>query len=308
MEYSNNLPPEIIEIVLLKLPVKSLLRFKTVCTSWNTIISDPVFTRIHLENSNNSPNNNDNLFITEKGDTERGFSLFKLEGGKLHADRVSENPSGNMVILCECNGVLLLRDSSGGVNNTSNYVLWNPSTRRVRCFNDPYGSTVNYGLCYDPITDDFKVVVMKRSSYSIFSCNSDSWTEVEESRSYDSVGWSGVFADGALYWLFCFEMARFDPETDELEALRKPEQLGDYDEFSLGRLRGRLCLYCNNTGDDERGIRIWIKEKNSNDWEAFVAIENVPTDPIAVWIYVDSFRIGIVCVFQLSRQRRLLVT
>ncbi|EYU45821.1 hypothetical protein MIMGU_mgv1a018994mg [Erythranthe guttata] len=166
----------IIEIVLLKLPVKSPLRFKTVCTSWETMISDPVFTHIHLVSSN------------------KWFSLYKLKGGKIHADRVSENPSGTIVVLCECNGMLLLTDCSG-VNNNNNYALWNPLTRRVRIFDDQYGSIVNYGLCYDPIIDDFKVVVMNWSSYSIFSCNNDSWTELEESQSYDSVGCSGAFAD-----------------------------------------------------------------------------------------------------------------
>ncbi|EYU18557.1 hypothetical protein MIMGU_mgv11b0224801mg, partial [Erythranthe guttata] len=59
---SANIPPEIIEIILTKLSsVKSLLRFKAVSKSWNTIISDPLFIQNHLQSSNNSPNNN--LFL-----------------------------------------------------------------------------------------------------------------------------------------------------------------------------------------------------------------------------------------------------
>ncbi|EYU18259.1 hypothetical protein MIMGU_mgv1a025200mg, partial [Erythranthe guttata] len=52
---SSNIPEEIIEIILLKLPsIKSLVRFKAVSKSWNTIISDPLFIQNHLHSSNNS--------------------------------------------------------------------------------------------------------------------------------------------------------------------------------------------------------------------------------------------------------------
>ncbi|KAL6563412.1 hypothetical protein OROGR_002371 [Orobanche gracilis] len=48
------LPQEMIENILPRLPVKSLLRFKSVCKRWRDTISDPEFPQTHLRLSNNT--------------------------------------------------------------------------------------------------------------------------------------------------------------------------------------------------------------------------------------------------------------
>ena len=42
------LPLEIIENILLKLPIKSLIRCKSVCKGWFSLIFDPYFVKTHL--------------------------------------------------------------------------------------------------------------------------------------------------------------------------------------------------------------------------------------------------------------------
>ncbi|KAM1154929.1 hypothetical protein EV1_025653 [Malus domestica] len=44
----RQLPYEIVEEILLQLPMKSLLRFRSVCKSWLALISDPKFVKSHL--------------------------------------------------------------------------------------------------------------------------------------------------------------------------------------------------------------------------------------------------------------------
>nr|XP_017178132.2 F-box/kelch-repeat protein At3g06240-like [Malus domestica]XP_028950854.1 F-box/kelch-repeat protein At3g06240-like [Malus domestica] len=44
----RQLPYEIVEEILLQLPVKSLLRFRSVCKPWLALISDPKFVKSHL--------------------------------------------------------------------------------------------------------------------------------------------------------------------------------------------------------------------------------------------------------------------
>lgn len=44
----RQLPYEIVEEILLQLPVKSLLRFRSVCKPWGALISDPKFVKSHL--------------------------------------------------------------------------------------------------------------------------------------------------------------------------------------------------------------------------------------------------------------------
>ena len=41
----------IVEVILVRLPVKSLVRFKSVCKAWRATISDPIFIHAHLRHS-----------------------------------------------------------------------------------------------------------------------------------------------------------------------------------------------------------------------------------------------------------------
>lgn len=50
------LPDEIIADVLSRLPVKSLMRFRCVCKSWRTLISNPQFIKMHLNRVNQDVN------------------------------------------------------------------------------------------------------------------------------------------------------------------------------------------------------------------------------------------------------------
>ncbi|XP_061371664.1 F-box/kelch-repeat protein At3g23880-like [Gastrolobium bilobum] len=45
----SNLHWDVIHEILLRLPVKSLVRFKSVCKSWHSLISDPHFANSHYE-------------------------------------------------------------------------------------------------------------------------------------------------------------------------------------------------------------------------------------------------------------------
>ncbi|KAL7081401.1 hypothetical protein ACP275_14G037600 [Erythranthe tilingii] len=289
----SNLPPEIIEIILSKLSVKSLLRFKSVSKSWNTTISDPVFIRKHLRNSNTSPNN---LFL-KYTTTKPRFTLVRLKGRKLDTEAVLDSPYNcNAVVLCECDGMLLLWCDSSTVY--SKYVLWNPLTRRRIDFHCPYGydqlvpiesnkfalwhsssrAKVSAGICHDAVTDDYKVVLISRTKCVIYSCRDSSW-KVNKfgTRKYNDAGRSGVSVDGAIYWVLGRKLVKFDPRNDELETLKKPKELYNIGAngrfYNLACLNGKLSLYWNG----ETSIRLWTKEKgiigNNPYWEEFVIIE-----------------------------------
>ncbi|KAL8499061.1 hypothetical protein ACS0TY_022141 [Phlomoides rotata] len=54
----NRLPHDIIENILLRLPVNYLIRFKSVCKLWEATISDPRFAETHLIQNKNSSSRN----------------------------------------------------------------------------------------------------------------------------------------------------------------------------------------------------------------------------------------------------------
>uniref|UniRef100_A0A0E0DXR1 F-box domain-containing protein n=1 Tax=Oryza meridionalis TaxID=40149 RepID=A0A0E0DXR1_9ORYZ len=45
------IPEDIVEEILLRLPVKSILRFRSVCKSWRAMVADPRFVRLQLDHS-----------------------------------------------------------------------------------------------------------------------------------------------------------------------------------------------------------------------------------------------------------------
>ncbi|KAI3459628.1 hypothetical protein Pfo_016291 [Paulownia fortunei] len=272
-EGASNLPTDIIQTVLSRLPVKSLLRFRTVSKSWNTMISDPRFVQIHLQQSKSS--NSQNLFLRRYSDI-KGFALVKLEGRKFQAETVLEAPYGWAAVVCSCDGVLLLSDFSDRT-----YVLWNPCSRTETMFSFPYcfdDYRISYGICHDL---DFKVVIISLTYYAVFSCKNKSWTERKEfSYRGGIISDSGLSVNGAIYWIWttykCIkEIMYFDPRDEKFKMLQKPESVKDSDDFNLVCLSGCLCLYFQR--GDEKMVQILVKEKgrDRNCWNELITIENV---------------------------------
>lgn len=61
---SSHLPEEIEHNILTRLPVKTLLRFKSVCKTWQAIITSPKFIQTQITHNSLSPNKNSLLVYT----------------------------------------------------------------------------------------------------------------------------------------------------------------------------------------------------------------------------------------------------
>ncbi|XP_012844266.1 PREDICTED: probable F-box protein At5g47300 [Erythranthe guttata] len=277
------LPIEILEIVLSKSSVKSLLRFKTVCMSWNILISDPVFVRKHHLRQLQSKDS-ENLFLVKNSEVNsQGFSLVKLEKGrKIQTLQQVFGPYLWATVLCFCEGLILICDLS-----KDNFALWNPSTRTHTIFKATfYCGDAAFGICHDPITDDFKVVIAKSYDYSVYSCNNNSWTMLEkkyETKYNDySVEYElGVCVEGTSYWASADELqiVYYDPRDDKFKILHMPENM-DYRRSEFGKsiylvdLSGFLCLYYEGR---DKTVVIWRKGKGieNHTWSELMTIENM---------------------------------
>ncbi|GFQ01015.1 F-box protein cpr30 [Phtheirospermum japonicum] len=291
----NHLPNDTVQSILSRLPVQTLLTLRSVSKSWKSIISDPTFVRIHLQRQHH-PNTLHNLFLRKLSTSHRGsiidhFSLVRARDKRLDCPR-----PGWHNVLCTCEGVMLLtiysRDSYRA------FMLWNPSTRtESKLFSFPYKfqcRPAKHGLCHDPVTGDFKVVVAFDKHYAVYSCKDDAWSEPMDFRYSCEMGATeGVFVDGVIYWVALDgeeeacqsrEIIYFDPKDDGFKKLEKPEDIiqgiGN-GVFNLVVLRGCLCLY-GHTRSDKTAIRIWMKEKGQdrNAWTELMMIENEKPD---VW-------------------------
>ncbi|KAK7856848.1 putative f-box/kelch-repeat protein [Quercus suber] len=109
----NDLPEDVLMDIFSRLPVKTLLQFKSVCKSWYDIIKDPVFISKHVNRSNHG--NNGYLAVTRRDDTFGStcfISLFSYETFReiynITIPSKKEHSKAPFRIVGSCNGVLCL--------------------------------------------------------------------------------------------------------------------------------------------------------------------------------------------------------
>ncbi|XP_057417827.1 F-box/kelch-repeat protein At3g06240-like [Lotus japonicus] len=218
LNLSSILPHDLIVQILLRLPVRSLLRFKSVCKSWLSLISDPQFGKSH--------------FDLAAAPTHRclvKINNFKLESLDVDASVLDQSSEVNLKfpytgyvifhiqILGSCRGFIAL--VRGG-----DAIVWNPSTCVQRKIADDiemkiYGHL--YGFGYDKSTDDFLLVFIDliafeffedgttvaeyHSSIEIFSLKTPSLFYPEPIPYVKPEGFNssylGFFLNEALHWL-----------------------------------------------------------------------------------------------------------
>ncbi|KAL3726656.1 hypothetical protein ACJRO7_031549 [Eucalyptus globulus] len=197
--------------ILLRLPVKSLLRFKCVCKRWNSLISSPQFAKTHLQIAASSPRillaTNPPLSVSCESlhDDDRagheGMPLTQLR------PPVEAPDGGRPHIVGYCNGLVCLEYDDHRI-----VVLWNPATGESR--NIPNAGCMTIcGLGYDPSTDDYKILRHSRlrdaygfpvvyNVFDVFALKTGSWRRVHDK--HDDLKYSpdvGTYADGFLHWL-----------------------------------------------------------------------------------------------------------
>ncbi|KAI3466516.1 hypothetical protein Pfo_023179 [Paulownia fortunei] len=181
-----NLPFELVEDILRRLPVKALKRFRAVSKSWCFLIDSENFIKLHLRQSLIS-NSNRNLLLG-------GLGLYSIDLDSLDKAHVIKPPfyyKSVDGISNSCNGIVLVMSDPP--------VLWNPFSRGYKVLPDcsveyptpldSYCKTA-YGFGYDSRNDDYKVVrvvefrhkithVWMASETKIYGRKSNYWRRIE---------------------------------------------------------------------------------------------------------------------------------
>nr|GEV14946.1 hypothetical protein [Tanacetum cinerariifolium] len=148
---------DITEEVLLRLTVKDILRCKSVCKSWYSLISIPSFIKLHLkhvckkEDKTNKQLGIRRIAMTRRFVIKKGFCCsIPEEWASYHS--------------------LIIQGSSNGLVCISSYgyrlSLTNPSTREFRKLHKPpihpkdVSYSHRYGFGYDSSSDDHKLVMV----------------------------------------------------------------------------------------------------------------------------------------------------
>ncbi|KAM0024953.1 putative F-box domain-containing protein [Helianthus debilis subsp. tardiflorus] len=157
---------DLVEQILIRLDVKDLIRFKTVCKSWHSLITSPRFVTRHLNRSYNEYNN---IF----GYTSQRIVLAATYG---HGHRLVGSSNG---LVC----IISISEFS------CNVLVCNPSTREVRQLR-PYSHLISspllcWGFGYDSSRDDYTVFVGARKGenqtcFQVLSLKSNVWRVLEK--------------------------------------------------------------------------------------------------------------------------------
>ncbi|XP_058725750.1 F-box/kelch-repeat protein At3g23880-like [Vicia villosa] len=220
------LPEELIAEVLSLLKVKSLLRFKCVNKSWNSLISDPFFVKMHLIKSSRNPHILHSLtYLSSTSNSKIGLQNLSILRSLL------ENPSINLFpkdsiylmekcchIIGSCNGLTCLVTSPRYPKCEIELYIWNPATRCLSQKLDSWYHDLNFlfklSFGYDNLTDKYKVVAFRSKQVRVFTIGDNVWRNVQifptypYEDPYTCCQLNGVYLNNSLNW---FSLRGFRP-------------------------------------------------------------------------------------------------
>ncbi|KAK8508722.1 hypothetical protein V6N13_090697 [Hibiscus sabdariffa] len=304
----HGVPHDLIEDILVKLPVKSLVRFKYVSQQWFRLITDPRFIDIHLSNQwEKGPG-----FVTASSSRSTrcgaGSRSYMFLGSMVvnrdtytipHSDiwLVSVPKDNRYGMLNSCDGILCF-------HGRFNIWLHNPATKEYRflpsgpwtwCSCRPH---LGWGFGRDLVTKRYKIVRLCNPCPSetgqdhqhhghcvVFTLDSNPnacWKTIGEVPYKIDVFSQSVYVNGAIYW-FTNEfyhlnqaevIVMFDLHDEKFQAIPHPSSCSNKSRglMQLGTLRECLCLAHE---DVDSLLNIWIMDKQQQKitWEKLYCIE-----------------------------------
>ncbi|XP_027118999.1 F-box/kelch-repeat protein At3g06240-like [Coffea arabica] len=293
------LPDEVINAILLRLPVKSLVRFKCVSRSWLSLISSPEFIKAHLK----FHTSRDSQRILIKGyvdvdDCVKQCSLNCLMCDEISTDVVMfdnlnwEVPSRTIVIVGSSNGLVCI-DA-----NVSGLFLWNPSTGKskelpdldveVPEYSDQY--YIIFGFGYDEVNDDYKVVEIictfddcavlssGRRDVNVYSMRNESWKRLGNFQGgYIAQEQCGIVLNGNLHWPLKKEgylsICCVDLPSETYREMGLPN-LDEYYDSDIDIFQGSLCMLCRHSNEYTH-TDVWIM-KEYGIRESWMKVLSIP--------------------------------
>ncbi|XP_027343225.1 F-box/kelch-repeat protein At3g06240-like [Abrus precatorius] len=319
METVPNLPQELLEDILSRIPYKSLMRFKCVRKHWYALFHDPLFLSRHLSNFVKNHNSGHSVFLrvsfpTILGDGLENYKLFSISATHDEFSAVETFvPKFNMLstkfqICGHCNGILCL--SINYWPRSKEVLLYNPATREFRCLPDttmrlkPYSLALAVGMGYDSFTDDYKVIriwkVDTHGNGDMFCTNwveeyalsTDSWTMLHDTKAENFLFGFDCFAmcfkRTYYWWAFsredkCSLVLALDMEDGVFQRVPMPPHvdISEPDGRSLAVWNDSISLICWAFDDPTPSIDIWVMDGSGAEgsWTRMQTIKHLTEDP-----------------------------
>ncbi|GAA0173665.1 hypothetical protein LIER_41567 [Lithospermum erythrorhizon] len=274
------LPEDIVHIIHLYLPIKSLLRFKGVSKSWYNSITRQQFIKDRIDRIDKSTCRC-NIVFTPQGKLVRPF-LHSVYSEATDTPMIDINTEIDFEIVASCNDMVLIYIHTKGIKSliSKNFFLYNTSTRKVELSRwYYYNEGTVFGLGYDKFNDAYKIVMIYCGTEIKFTQisyltnkglvkRSDKWCICY--NLYETLNHApSVVVNNFPHWLATGPkvthtmtpfIAYLDATKDSLISLMHFELPGETgyngDIIDLGVMSGCLCIGCNQRG--ERGLKIYM--------------------------------------------------
>ncbi|VFR03041.1 unnamed protein product [Cuscuta campestris] len=264
MARATQLPWEIIVETLCRLPVKDLLRFRSVSKSWRSLIDSRDFIKLHLKHSPESTSHHRHLGLIFGGSNDLCWAALSDLNSFTRLAYPIDIGTGIVVVGCS-HGLLALMNSKGDM------AIWNPFTRNRRYINLPiseHTSCYPYqifevlltGFGFDPVSDDYKFVLMIKYNgiivqsthleVKVYSLKTRIWKKFDHfPDKYTYIRDNGLQFRDALHWLVDLNPEKsesilvFELGSEKFSQMSLPDYKG-MESASLLRLvnlGGRFC-------------------------------------------------------------------
>ncbi|XP_049373211.1 F-box/kelch-repeat protein At3g23880-like [Solanum verrucosum] len=310
------------DILLIRLPVKSLLRFKCVCASWRDLIKSESFIKKHYDCESSRPR----LWICKFGVDYRPSPPLRALTCFLLPDKLITGivPTSQRVYRCEdvddfrgiygpVNGLILLM--KGHFLCNVRFAWWNPATKECRIipivefelqrFFDEHDTVTAIG--YDAVNKDYKLLSLRiytneekrethpRTFGAVYSMNNDSWKHIEPNFHYndtlcESQGCTHI--DGIYYWLCLIKgsgyvISTFDFTTELFGQIEGPAIPKNHWGKLMMRGGSLAAMSSNQMSQPETSCYdIWARI-GENNWIKIITV-NPPIgwhSPLGMWDY-----------------------
>ncbi|KAH6774961.1 hypothetical protein C2S52_012522 [Perilla frutescens var. hirtella] len=244
---NGDLPRELVHEILLRLPVKALLRCKCVCKEWCALIRSPSFVDQHFSHESNQECLIFNLVDMTVDCNPYAFAMYQdVERHSLveESNHLPRMPTSIRIfgLMGPAKGVFCVLNDLGLVG------LFNPAMREFKTLPplplhdvSEMESFPSCGFGLEPSSGDHKVVAFQKWNSQRFACvyslSSNSWKRIEDVGPLNIVCFQGVhslcnpFLNGVYHWHANLldggglAILAFDMRNDKFQVIQVPDCL-----------------------------------------------------------------------------------
>ncbi|XP_065851071.1 F-box protein CPR1-like [Euphorbia lathyris] len=285
-----NLPQDLRNQILIRLPVKSLLRFRCVCKSWRAIIDSRDFIYSHLHTSSKNRLHR-KLILSSRSNLRRLSTVFRAidinDGFQEEFLLNFQNSRINLGLAVYCNGLVIFNTWD------DKFTILNPSTRHYRTlptFHQFYRGIKALGFGYDATADDYKLLVLLYSDPSfevwILGLKSNCWRRLPvfpyTEYNFIEVACDGnSFVDGCVHFLCSrnregsYAIVAFDVSEETFSVVALPISQNQAYPTCLQVFEGCLSIRFFT----ERKVDLYVRKKEGVEfiWTKLFALTTLQT-------------------------------